>query len=883
MGLNLQTAGHPTTTEGIPEVDWERLLLVYMRNPTDKTLDLRDCDLRAVRYASIALGRDVSVSEHQSIASVADKIVNATGYFPFPSQGLGRELADPPRAGCIPYNHPFAPAPLSTKQLSVDEAAMKRIILEIVEALPSARSRFLALWRLLPERLASDLGEDLRRLPADLRMPGHTLTHHADTLCGLWSSRSTDHGGAYLSFSLGPVQRFISAARSVRDLWSGSAILSWLTFQGLSPILQTLGPTALVFPTLRANPLMDLWLRQEPGLAGIIAEPSKDVRLSPSIPNRFVALVPWGRNGEEARTLARACEVAAHDAWGKLAEDVRDRLQRSFAPLDTEWDKRWSGQVEQFFEVVTTVVPERDLADNRIAKLLGGSDDFETVWPDAGAVRGLTNAIPEGDRPVGPPDPTGRWQAQMEFVARAMEARRTARHIPASEIEIPSPPKCSLLGSFEQMGPDSLEASRRFWENAAETSVDGVRLRRGERFSAIALCKRFAAPATLAGAFQLSYADLRFPDTQTVAASEWLTEAGIDPDAVRRESGSWNGRWLDPDGGVGGDDEPPPPAELQDRIVAARRENPVPKYYAVVLLDADNMGLWLQGEQAPKVRDILHPETLTYYEGLGPATRRGLEARRPVSAALHASISDALNGFACQVAGPIVKRHSGTLIYSGGDDVMALLPARRAVACADALQKAFRGLSDDDDTCPVGWHSVDGRQLLMMGPEASMSAGIAYVHVREDLRLALEAARKSEQDAKQSGRNAMALQFMRRSGEHAGGVIAWELASWFQNLVDAFASGATNIWVYRLRTELPTLSGPGIQPEAIAAELMRLANRASEGEGARAAGISGATVAGWWRDFVEVGTRRGAAPGILLEEFTKICQGAAFVARGQDD
>ena len=37
----------------------------------------------------------------------------------------------------------------------------------------------------------------------------------------------------YFTFQLGPVQSFIESARTVRDLWTGSFILSWLTVTAL--------------------------------------------------------------------------------------------------------------------------------------------------------------------------------------------------------------------------------------------------------------------------------------------------------------------------------------------------------------------------------------------------------------------------------------------------------------------------------------------------------------------------------------------------------------------------------------------------------------------------------------------------------------------------
>ena len=48
-----------------------------------------------------------------------------------------------------------------------------------------------------------------------------------------------------------------------------------------------------------------------------------------------------------------------------------------------------------------------------------------------------------------------------------------------------------------------------------------------------------------------------------------------------------------------------------------------------------------------------------------------------------------LGNFASSIAPSIVADHGGTLIYSGGDDVLALLPMATAVRCARELEKTF--------------------------------------------------------------------------------------------------------------------------------------------------------------------------------------------------
>ena len=418
------------------------------------------------------------------------------------------------------------------------------------------------------------------------------------------------------------------------------------------------------------------------------------------------------------------------------------------------------------------------------------------------------------------------------------------------------------------MGPADFELAKRFWDGAStRLRVNGVRLRPGERLCAVALAKRFAGPVALAGELALRPEELRFPDTATVAAANWLAKAGIDPDTARQEDGDWSGRWLhDPDDG-----EEPAKPWTRARIAGARKDHgPPPSYLAILVMDGDDLGGWLRGDRAPPLKDVLHPgaaEELLH--GGGTAAEEALATRRPVGPELQAAIGAALGRFAASVAPKIVRAHRGTVIYSGGDDLLALLPAAGAAACAGVLRAAW---SSDGPGAGMG--------------AATLSAGIAYVHHMEDLRLALDAAREAEKRAKTEGRNILHLHFARRSGEHSGAALPWPRAEWFAELTELFARGASDRWAYRLRAELPVLEDDGLPDAAVEAEIRRLGDRIDDPEWKARAGGSraGKTIAGWWRDYARARAERKALPKRreALRQFVTLCQGAAFVARGRD-
>ena len=156
-----------------------------------------------------------------------------------------------------------------------------------------------------------------------------------------------------------------------------------------------------------------------------------------------------------------------------------------------------------------------------------------------------------------------------------------------------------------------------------------------------------------------------------------------------------------------GDNRPPLPAE--DGV-----------YVAVLLADGDRMG-----------------ECITRV-GQGRSGHQGL--------------SEALAGFAGN-ASVIVGQHGGACLYSGGDDVLALVAVAEAPACARALAEDF--------AARIGPHAQE---------RATLSVGLAFVHVlmsfEQSRALAAAALQLAKQGLDGKGlRNALGLVVQPRNGE----------------------------------------------------------------------------------------------------------------------
>mgnify|MGYP000454057363 FL=1 len=207
-------------------------------------------------------------------------------------------------------------------------------------------------------------------------------------------------------------------------------------------------------------------------------------------------------------------------------------------------------------------------------------------------------------------------------------------------------------------------------------------------------------------------------------------------------------------------------------------------YYALLHADGDNMG---------KVIDAL---------------------KEPDQ---HRKFSRTLSEFASKVKGIVNAEYEGSLIYSGGDDVLALLPLHTVLHCA-------KELSDEFKSTLKGFKAEEG-----VAP--TLSIGIAVVHHLEPLQDALELARRAEREAKSvGGKDAMAIIVDRRSG--ASRMIADKTAAVYERLLELVAfdeggeiSSQTAYALRELALQLETVRERGAWQEMKRAEARRILKR----------------------------------------------------------
>jgi len=682
----------------------------------------------------------------------------------------------------------------------------------------SWEGRWWKTWRLWPETSARK-HPLLAYLEADTRIPHHTMWHHN----GLVSALSgCGERCAFLLFQIGPVQDFIQQARTTRDLWAGSFLLSYLIARGMFALAKKVGPECIVYPQLRGVPLIDWFGREEGFWPDELRASYRDRHglrtelLTPSLPNRFLAVVPGDGKIHDGVDLAGLVSAEIRVAWNEIAGEVHAAIAARMDESCPEWDRYWHEQVDRF-PVIDYAIHPWGPTKEVLAQAEQGTPPLHGGWerhPLRNAITWATEKIDqtdldprcykhrswqEGDnwnsQLLGPDDkplPPGQkpgidnpgfaWplhyaHAEWRFAA-AKNARVTNQWTALKNLgdEQRHVEKDHLDGRNEVLGGHRHED---FWTAmrgttwGEEEAEKGTLLFKGQQeYGALTAIKRL------------------FPYV-------WMKkEKALDTRAPKFDSVH----------------------DIAEAIDAETELPYGPKYYAILAMDGDGMGEWVSGTRTPRWSKILSGEEndpstpLGYFAGHWGQGWDELHA--PLTPSFHAALSEALGNFSLYCAGQVVEAFGGQIIYSGGDDVLAMFPAAGAVDCAVALQIVFRGL---DPAAPEahasrrvqkelaklfefpaagfiqckkgtgkGEHTRPSWPLMVMGPMATASVGLAIGHVRSPMQDTIQAAREAEEAAKKveegnKKKGALCLRVLKRSGE------AVEIAA-------RFDSGVWAVW-----------------------------------------------------------------------------------------
>lgn len=736
--------------------------------------------------------------------------------------------------------HPLTGAELDLTTLDDD------IPVEEVEALSLAhhrglihegdlRATALAFWRFGPELDGSDLDSLWRVLPADTRVPDHSIWDHLDLTSAFAGAFADDPDGgpALLAVSLGPVQEMIAAARSTSDLWAGSHLLSRLSWEAMKVVCEALGPDAILFPRLRGVPQVDLWLRNECNLRPELFEGASwtktDTDANPlfaaALPNRFTALVSARQArelGEEITRRVQAWVVDHADQALRELLDVAGIEDTPELPAYAQIREQLAGFPEVHWTSVAWSLAAEARDDGKVfasdKALAAAMQPFFASSPP-GYLRSAAWQLLSGgflleDGWSWRPNPGALYPALHELLERTLAAAKSTRSFSQTSQH---GWRDSLTGESERLTTDRSSLSRRedaLWKAVAQERKSWVRP--GEQLGALGTLKRMWPTLfvrELEDALQRSFP--RFVvSTHTMALasslSRWVAKGESLPmeltDTVRKSSVRVAlprklaaALRAAPDADalrlLPGWFEQERESADEQRIRSANRAmkklfgHTPEAYYSLVLMDGDRMGAWLSAD-----REFTLPHERSFHPQIRSAASNRFggdknfvayaESLRGASPSRHMAISEALNNFSLTLAPAVVERQfHGRVLYAGGDDLMAMLPVSELLPAMASLRAVYSGISSSS----VGGQKDDGgyaqqangfvrhgRQVLrVMGEAATASIGAVIAHHQTPLNLVLRELKSAEQRAKDGGRNAFAISVLKRSGGALHLVCQW--------------------------------------------------------------------------------------------------------------
>lgn len=635
-----------------------------------------------------------------------------------------------------------------------------------------AKQIFLFLWRFLP-----DIFPWIECHPADSRAPNHSIYDHLVQTSAIVSCLPKP---AFLLFTIGPVQEFISTARKTSDLWAGSYILSYLIYKAIENILEELGPDNIVYPCLLGQPLVDKWIngklrgskiieifKEEKWFKKFIDNFSLSENLTiANFPNKFLAIVPM----ENAKKIADKCKENIQKELQNFVVNLKkiEIFKEQGLSFDNEENQKTLKQLKSYFQIYYVYLPwfNSNIYDiesilSEYENLVGKNDTYELI------------ELIKNNNYYKPANVGVAYSLLFELTEKFLASRKMFRR--CESIEEQKWEKCHLCGDYDVLNLQ--------WDNIKREFI-----KENERLCGVCFIKRLF-PEILKQILELPEG-IKYPSTSEMATvlykkgmnneeiAEFLKKfksfvnivpQGRSVPALKENKlFSIDGEWLfeesyskekfEKEFGVS-----LPEHEFEEIIKFLREIVRPSTYYGILMMDGDEMGKWLKGEKMPKINEVIHSkvkEALLNLNCGSDEIKKILNSVHPISASIHQSFSKYLKTFALEKVKKIVEeKYYGVVVYAGGDDLLAFLPFENILECSYELKEEFKAV---------------------LGNKASMSAGITIAHHKYPLSLALDRARKAEKIAKTNyGRDAFCIIYLSRGGEERKFGGKWDKKDYF--------------------------------------------------------------------------------------------------------
>ncbi|HAA81140.1 MAG: CRISPR-associated protein, Crm2 family [Caldanaerobacter subterraneus] len=710
------------------------------------------------------------------------------------------------------FVHPLAANRFNN--FAVKKEIFKKAVDDAVEELSKMNfkdnyEKFVYLWRYLEEILKKHTPAEYKKFwdlaPADTRFPNHTIFEHlklASAVNAYFYNNISLNKMTLFLFTIGPVQEYIGQARKTQDLYWGSYILSYLTWIAIEKVIEIYGPDCIIFPELKKQPLCDFWIAKFFDNNPIINQNLK----TPTIPNRFFAILPT-KNVEEIRALE--LKKIVQDEFAKIGEYIFTHIVKG----NDEQKKNFLNQLSTFPDVYWVALPlesgDGNKADWEIQldkiKDYFSSDDIEEMKELLNFIKGQGEYEPNIGNIYG---------LLYSFMEKMFGARKGVRNFSQYEEE---GRKCSVCGEYNvfiyrstreeeeniKKGKESYKIKLLKKQNAIikvseDKSIPYKYLAQGEGLCSKCFTKR-AAEIYFKEVFGDKNTEESFPSTAEIALMDIINNADNKLKTTIKEYEEAFKNWC----GDNFDYELLYEENLNenyfetygfnikklqelkkllqnidDRIKNLKLNKK--KYYAVIKLDGDDMGKWLAGELAPYMLEMYHSKL----QGFLPENfkKNIKDKKRLMTPAIHSLISEALRNYSLKYVKEIIEgEEAGKVIYSGGDDVFAIVNLNYLLDVMVKLRAAFSGhliVNEKlipDFTIDAGFIERKDEIDLMMGNRPTASMGVVIAHYKEDLKDVIASVNEVEEEyaKKVEGKDAFAIKLILRSGENYIAMAKW--------------------------------------------------------------------------------------------------------------
>lgn len=527
-----------------------------------------------------------------------------------------------------------------------------------------------------------------------------------------------------IQINLGPVQGFIATARRSRDLWFGSYILSELSKS-----------VALALHNHKAQLIF-------PFVDGLEKQLAAD---SDFLVTNIVFAELQAPDLAAARSILSHAEQAARNRWQSLCDQAKQQIEnaqgKNQGTAEQLYDQRiWQAQLGDVVEIYSAIVA---VGKDGYAQ---ANNHLRTLLANRKNTRSFASYHDHFHRPKSSLD-GAQSSVLLDSPSKPVHRLRQRLGIERAEQLDTAAMVKRVVGRKRGFLPTARVAAHEWIERVNAEPHSRARFDK--------LRTQLEALATLDQGTALGgkYAKYEWLQTLLFDGQLLYRHRAQAEQARLQEAAPRQGQQVQQPN----TDEQTQALQALDSILAALYQDhgaPNP-YYGLLLADGDKMGQLIDKAN----------EKASNADG-------------------HRAISQALSAFAQQVPA-LMCQHQGACIYSGGDDVLGLVPLHSAVAIADTLRKEFkRALTQvaQDNGLPEAEHPT-------------LSVGIALVHFLHPMGDARQLAASAEKKAKGSQlaagqqRNALCLLAQPRSGNTISTRIRWDdtaalkrLSGWTEDL-----------------------------------------------------------------------------------------------------